>query len=340
MYIYSKTEQLQKTSRAAQAASKACLVCFAVFERCIRYLTRNTYIMVAIEGKPFWTSAYRSFKLLQNNSIRFAAAQGLSSFLLFVAKLGITSFCMLACFLLIEHMPRYGIGGEFEVLSPFLPCFVTFCSALVVAMSFMSIYEIGIDTLLISFCLDEQKFKAGDYDVMVEKGIRPSAKMYAEVSDACHLPRPSLTAGATAKRPSGASPSLTHTRHTCATRGLGVRRRHRAPVSPRTDRSATRRSSLPSRSVTRWRRRKRCRSAWTTRRRSSPRTKRSRSRRRKGPERAWTVPAVPAPFRWHASFFLTVYPALRNHLSSVGAPPPIAHVVTSRHPATPRASGH
>jgi len=180
LYIYSKTEQLQKTSRAAQAASKACLVCFAVFERCIRYLTRNTYIMVAIEGKPFWTSAYRSFKLLQNNSIRFAAAQGLSSFLLFVAKLGITSFCMLACFLLIEHMPRYGIGGEFEVLSPFLPCFVTFCSALVVAMSFMSIYEIGIDTLLISFCLDEQKFKAGDYDVMVEKGIRPSAKMYAE----------------------------------------------------------------------------------------------------------------------------------------------------------------
>ena len=114
MYIYSKTEQLQKTSRAAQAASKACLVCFAVFERCIRYLTRNTYIMVAIEGKPFWTSAYRSFKLLQNNSIRFAAAQGLSSFLLFVAKLGITSFCMLACFLLIEHMPRYGMGGECE----------------------------------------------------------------------------------------------------------------------------------------------------------------------------------------------------------------------------------
>ena len=97
MYIYSKTEQLQKTSRAAQAASKACLVCFAVFERCIRYLTRNTYIMVAIEGKPFWTSAYRSFKLLQNNSIRFAAAQGLSSFLLLVAKLGVTSICTLAC---------------------------------------------------------------------------------------------------------------------------------------------------------------------------------------------------------------------------------------------------
>ncbi|XP_060774517.1 choline transporter-like protein 2 isoform X3 [Neoarius graeffei] len=61
--------------------------CFWCLEKCIKFLNRNAYIMVAIYGKNFCASAKDAFFLLMRNIIRVAVLDKVTDFLLFLGKL-------------------------------------------------------------------------------------------------------------------------------------------------------------------------------------------------------------------------------------------------------------
>ncbi|XP_062261027.1 choline transporter-like protein 5-A isoform X3 [Platichthys flesus] len=61
--------------------------CFWCLEKFIRYLNHNAYIMVAIYGKSFCTSAEEAFFLLMRNVVRVAVLDRVADFLLFLGKL-------------------------------------------------------------------------------------------------------------------------------------------------------------------------------------------------------------------------------------------------------------
>ena len=63
-----------------------------------RFLNRNAYIEIAINGNSFCTSAMRAFKLLMRNALRVAAINSIGDFVLNVAKLVIILTCTIGTF--------------------------------------------------------------------------------------------------------------------------------------------------------------------------------------------------------------------------------------------------
>uniref|UniRef100_A0A8C2WJV8 Choline transporter-like protein 2 n=1 Tax=Cyclopterus lumpus TaxID=8103 RepID=A0A8C2WJV8_CYCLU len=61
--------------------------CFWCLEKCIKFLNRNAYIMIAIYGKSFCPSARDAFFLLMRNIVRVAVLDKVTDFLLFLGKL-------------------------------------------------------------------------------------------------------------------------------------------------------------------------------------------------------------------------------------------------------------
>jgi hypothetical protein len=66
---------------------KALNCCFALFERALKFLNKNAYIMIAVKGESFCTSAQRAFNLILSNILRVGAVSVISGFLLFLGKL-------------------------------------------------------------------------------------------------------------------------------------------------------------------------------------------------------------------------------------------------------------
>ncbi|KGL74494.1 Choline transporter-like 2, partial [Tinamus guttatus] len=61
--------------------------CFWCLEKFIKFLNRNAYIMIAVYGTNFCTSARNAFFLLMRNIIRVAVLDKVTDFLLFLGKL-------------------------------------------------------------------------------------------------------------------------------------------------------------------------------------------------------------------------------------------------------------
>ncbi|XP_043087530.1 choline transporter-like protein 2, partial [Puntigrus tetrazona] len=61
--------------------------CFWCLEKCIKFINRNAYIMVAIYGKNFCRSARDAFFLLMRNVIRVVVLDKVTDFILFLGKL-------------------------------------------------------------------------------------------------------------------------------------------------------------------------------------------------------------------------------------------------------------
>jgi choline transporter-like protein 2/4/5 len=93
MYIDSRTADMQKSSKAMKMLMVGAHCMLWCFEKVARYITESAYIMVAIEGRGFCTSAWRSFKLLFTASLRIATTQLIAYLVVLAAVLGISLGC-------------------------------------------------------------------------------------------------------------------------------------------------------------------------------------------------------------------------------------------------------
>ncbi|XP_033873321.3 choline transporter-like protein 5 isoform X9 [Acipenser ruthenus] len=80
--------------------------CFWCLEHLIKFMNRNAYIMIAIYGKNFCSSAKEAFFLLMRNVIRVAVLDKVTDFLLFLGKVLIAgSVGVLAFFFFTHRIP-------------------------------------------------------------------------------------------------------------------------------------------------------------------------------------------------------------------------------------------
>ena len=68
-------------------------------------------------------------------------------------------------------------GDNFVDLA-YVPCSIVFVTAFFVSYCFMGVYETSIQTLLLSFCLDEDKFKKGMYKDKKDLQGKPDPRMF------------------------------------------------------------------------------------------------------------------------------------------------------------------
>ncbi|XP_039533692.1 choline transporter-like protein 5-A isoform X3 [Pimephales promelas] len=131
--------------------------CFWCLERFIRFMNRNAYIMIAIYGKNFCTSAREAFCLLMRNVVRVAVLDKVTDFLLFLGKLLIAgSVGVIAFFLFTRKIPI--IQEEVPVLNYYcVPLLTVILGSYLIAHSFFSVYAMCVDTLFLCFCEDLER---------------------------------------------------------------------------------------------------------------------------------------------------------------------------------------
>ncbi|PAA61884.1 hypothetical protein BOX15_Mlig017017g8, partial [Macrostomum lignano] len=129
--------------------------CFWCLEKCLKFLNRNAYILIAIYGRNFCSAARDSFFLILRNIVRVAVVDKVADFVLFISKLVIVC-TIVAIFNLFMHphdepMTKSGAAHSYSV--PILiMVFTYFCACL-----FLSVYNMGVDTMFLCFLEDLER---------------------------------------------------------------------------------------------------------------------------------------------------------------------------------------
>ncbi|XP_072524683.1 choline transporter-like protein 5-A isoform X1 [Salminus brasiliensis] len=131
--------------------------CFWCLERFIRFMNRNAYIMIAIYGRNFCTSAREAFFLLMRNVVRVAVLDKVTDFLLFLGKLLVAgSVGVIAFFFFTHKIPI--IQEEVPVLNNYwVPLLTVVFGSYLIAHGFFSVYAMCVDTLFLCFCEDLER---------------------------------------------------------------------------------------------------------------------------------------------------------------------------------------
>jgi len=116
---------------------RCCLDCF---DRFVRYINRNAYIYMALSGESFCSSALNSFILILKNAAKFSFVEGIADFFMFLAKVFISSATTLTTW------PLMGLICDVE--SPYMPLFVVFLLAYMIASIFIAIFDVSANTIL------------------------------------------------------------------------------------------------------------------------------------------------------------------------------------------------
>ena len=181
MYVDEKTSQLQKTNRAVKILMKAVHCVLYCLEKFARYITEAAYILIAIEGRGFCVSAWRSFQLLYTNSLRIATTQVVAAIVIMLANVSIAMSCMAGTVLILKKVPHFERGDAY-VDTVMFPGLLVFISALFVSHCFLQVYSMAIQTILMSFCLDEDKFKRGLYEQKLGNNGEIDGRMYCVIN--------------------------------------------------------------------------------------------------------------------------------------------------------------
>uniref|UniRef100_A0A8C3SVJ2 Choline transporter-like protein n=1 Tax=Chelydra serpentina TaxID=8475 RepID=A0A8C3SVJ2_CHESE len=131
--------------------------CFWCLEKFIKFINRNAYIMIAIYGKNFCTSAKEAFFLLMRNVVRVAVLDKVTDFLLFLGKLLVAGGVgVLAFFFFTHRIPVF--TQETPTLNYYwVPLLTVIIGSYLIAHGFFSVYAMCVDTLFLCFLEDLER---------------------------------------------------------------------------------------------------------------------------------------------------------------------------------------
>jgi len=142
-------------SKVANSIIGCCQCCFCILESCIRFLNKNAYVQTAIFGTGFVQSCRQAFYLMVRNAGRVGAVSFVSASILIVGKLFISAITTGLSYIAL-------INSEHEVYHVAGPMVVIFFISYIVSDIFMSVFYMGIKSILHCFVADEEMFN-GEY---------------------------------------------------------------------------------------------------------------------------------------------------------------------------------
>ncbi|CAN8001373.1 unnamed protein product [Ixodes hexagonus] len=124
--------------------------CCRCFDYLLTHISKNAFIVTAIHGFSFITSARRAQKLLRRHRAQLSAVDSVADFLLFLTKLAVAVpavFC--GVWIITESLTTVNV---------WVPLFAGGFISYYVADSCISVYEMTIDTLILCFCEDSERY--------------------------------------------------------------------------------------------------------------------------------------------------------------------------------------
>ncbi|XP_069561013.1 choline transporter-like protein 2 isoform X1 [Brachyistius frenatus] len=131
--------------------------CFWCLEKCIKFLNRNAYIMIAIYGKSFCSSAQDAFFLLMRNIVRVAVLDKVTDFLLFLGKLLIVGIVGIFSFFFFSGRIKAIEEAAPSLNYYWVPILTVVVGSYLIAHGFFSVYAMCVDTLFLCFCEDLER---------------------------------------------------------------------------------------------------------------------------------------------------------------------------------------
>uniref|UniRef100_H3BZU4 Choline transporter-like protein n=1 Tax=Tetraodon nigroviridis TaxID=99883 RepID=H3BZU4_TETNG len=144
-------------NRCAKFLLSCLKCCFWCLEKCIKFLNRNAYIMIAIYGKSFCPSARDAFFLLMRNIIRVAVLDKVTDFLLFLGKLLIVGIVGIFSFFFFSGKIKAVEDAAPSLNYYWVPILTVVVGSYLIAHGFFSVYAMCVDTLFLCFCEDLER---------------------------------------------------------------------------------------------------------------------------------------------------------------------------------------
>lgn len=116
-----------------------------IVERFLKFLNRNTFIMVAIHGNPFCQSMRDAFNLLMRNIASVYVTNKVTALQFGVFILAIT---LGMGGLTYAFIPEHELRSELAMY----PIYASMFGSFLVASTFFGVYAMAIDTLFLCFC--------------------------------------------------------------------------------------------------------------------------------------------------------------------------------------------
>lgn len=153
-YLDQKTKKLQEANPLLKYVMYCIKYCMWYLEKVMKFINRNAYILVAVKGTNYCSSALAAVKLILNNALRMAAVNTVGDSMLLVGEICVAAMCGVVGFLMAD-LPMFTDPTKATYLaSPLLPVLACILIGFSVATVFFGVYEMAIDTVLLSFCED------------------------------------------------------------------------------------------------------------------------------------------------------------------------------------------
>lgn len=129
-----------------------CVTAYLLYmmEKCVKFITKNAYIQVALTNKMFCAAAWNGFILFVKNMGRFGSAKMIGTIYIGFGGL-LLATCNMAIIYVILEMTEFTV-----VTSPIPPVLCVAVVTVLISYTFLSIFSFTTDAILQSFLLDEE----------------------------------------------------------------------------------------------------------------------------------------------------------------------------------------
>ena len=148
-YIDDHTRSLQQSNIVIKVFMKIVQCCMWCFEKCIKFISFNAYVIVALRGKSFIPASCSAVKLILGEILTIGVLNVVVAFMMILGKLLITAGCMIVMYLWLQYIPPL-----YPLNSAIAPIVFVGVIAYSIARNFLSIYGMAIDTIMLCYCED------------------------------------------------------------------------------------------------------------------------------------------------------------------------------------------
>jgi hypothetical protein len=157
-YIQKKTAGTE--SRMVKALLWVMQCCLWCLQKILVFINKNAYIITAVKGTPFVSSARCAFSLLVANIVRVGTVSYVSYFILLLGRLLVAFVCLIVAYFWIGHHvndDNTGVGVvHYETFWVYV---LVFCISYIIAYVMIAAYDMAVDTMLLCLLMDEDANK-------------------------------------------------------------------------------------------------------------------------------------------------------------------------------------
>lgn len=152
-------KKIQSMNKSAIVKFLLCYTSYLLWalEKCIKYITKNAYIQVALMNTFFCRAAWNAFALIIKNVHRFGWTNSIGFILNWFGVCAVSGLNGFGAYIVLTNVDLYSS----EVTQPMAPTIAVILVSYMIVKSFLAIFSFSLDAILQSFLLDESLGFAG-----------------------------------------------------------------------------------------------------------------------------------------------------------------------------------